>query len=490
VALDPPNVLFAGFVRPFAQVALARVSSPILPERALAALAVSLVTRLAMLASRVLLRELARDREAGTLPGADARERFRAFSAAVASPERRRRILDQEPGLERALAGAVERWAVSVGELLLRYGEERGAVGEALHGAGMGALAQVTTHLSDPHRGGRTVAMLVDEDGRRVIYKPRSLALDERFQTLLAWLELPCPHQRVRVVDRGEHGWVEVVAQAPCADRAAVDRFFFRQGSFLALLHVLRGVDFHHENVIAAGEHPVLVDLEALFQHRLRPASGDALFETGLLPRRVFRRDGGEGIDLSGLGGPKGEAVRMNAVIDVGLDTMRLGPREVVVPAGKSRPVLEGRAHDAAESIDAIIAGFRQTWQQCARRRDELRELLAGFAGVEVRFFARATQRYVLTSQEGEGGPMWQSLEADAGPLAPLVPSERADLRDGDIPVFLARPGSRHLWDARGRRMDDLFARSSLAECEERLDGLGDEACEEHVALIRRVIVG
>ncbi|CAM5724428.1 hypothetical protein SANTM175S_04328 [Streptomyces antimycoticus] len=50
----------------------------------------------------------------------------------------------------------------------------------------------------------------------------------------------------------------------PCAAAPDAAGFYWRTGALLALVHALRGTDFHHENIIAAGEHPVLVDLEAL----------------------------------------------------------------------------------------------------------------------------------------------------------------------------------------------------------------------------------
>ena len=43
-------------------------------------------------------------------------------------------------------------------------------------------------------------------------------------------------------------------------------RFFKRAGAWLALFHCFGGTDFHQENIIAAGEHPVPIDLETVLQ--------------------------------------------------------------------------------------------------------------------------------------------------------------------------------------------------------------------------------
>ncbi|MFF6849062.1 DUF4135 domain-containing protein [Streptomyces antimycoticus] len=67
-----------------------------------------------------------------------------------------------------------------------------------------------------------------------------------------------------RTLTRGDHGWAECVTARPCAAAPDAAGFYWRTGALLALVHALRGTDFHHENIIAAGEHPVLVDIEAL----------------------------------------------------------------------------------------------------------------------------------------------------------------------------------------------------------------------------------
>src|SRR5262249_49957013 len=129
----------------------------------------------------------------------------------------------------------------------------------------------VCGNAGDTHRGGRAVIIARFQSGLQVVYKPRSLAGDQHFQQVLAWIndrgDHP-PFRLLKILDRGDHGWVEFVEPGGCADVGEVQRFYQRQGALLALLYALEATDFHHENLIAAGEHPVLVDLEALFHPR------------------------------------------------------------------------------------------------------------------------------------------------------------------------------------------------------------------------------
>ena len=82
---------------------------------------------------------------------------------------------------------------------------------------------------------------------------------------------------------------MEDVKARPCRAAAGVEAFYWRAGVLLGLAYLARGVDFHRENMIAAGEYPVLIDLEALM-HPQKPGGGGAarapsVLSTGFLPQ-------------------------------------------------------------------------------------------------------------------------------------------------------------------------------------------------------------
>jgi len=156
---------------------------------------------------------------------------------------------------------------------------------------------RVEAGLGDRHRRGRSVLLVEFSSGLRLLHKPKPLAVDVHFQQLLTWLNdrgADPPLQPITVVDRGEYGWSEFVTRHSCSSYDQVMRFYERQGEYLALLYALDATDFHNENLIAAGEHPVLVDLEALFHPHVhgqrragraaQPAPPDRLGERGYRP--------------------------------------------------------------------------------------------------------------------------------------------------------------------------------------------------------------
>lgn len=113
--------------------------------------------------------------------------------------------------------------------------------------------------------------MLHFANGTAVVHRPRPPAAHRHFNALLGWYGAQPGVPRLRalgLLDRGTHGWTEYAEARPCLTRYDVERFYRRQGALLALLHVLDGTDTHFENLVACGDHPVLVDVETLFHPR------------------------------------------------------------------------------------------------------------------------------------------------------------------------------------------------------------------------------
>jgi len=182
------------------------------------------------------------------------------------------RIFQEYAVLARLLATISDRWVEATVEFLQRLAADLPDLQHVFGGAAaLGSVSAVEAALSDPHRGRRSVISLTFSSGHRLVYKPKNLGLEEVYQHLLAWCNAqraPLTFSILRVLNRSSYGWVEYVEHRPCEDQAAAQRYFQRAGMLLCLVYVLEGSDCHYDNLIAHGEHPLLVDLETLLQHR------------------------------------------------------------------------------------------------------------------------------------------------------------------------------------------------------------------------------
>ncbi|MFN3429415.1 MAG: type 2 lanthipeptide synthetase LanM [Candidatus Sericytochromatia bacterium] len=355
----------------------------------------------------------------------------------------------------------------------------REAIAERLApGAALGRIAAVRGGLSDAHAGGRTVHRLQTESGLTLIYKPRSMGLDGRFDDLLGWLVaegLSLDLRPTARLDRGAWGWVECLEHAPCADVAAVGRYFRRAGMLLAVVYALKGMDFHAENLFAVGEHPVLIDLEGLLQPRLdEHAPPDAPFtdaaafarslETSVLNTAMVTFPvpaGGQEQDWSGLADPIDAAQsRQRAWVDVNTDRMRL--EDVPhAPAWQNLPRLDGLARSARPHAHEVVAGFAEAHALIAARLDRLTAAdgpLMAFADQPVRFFFRTTRHYAqLLSRARRPEFLTDGLDrslvfdrlsrtyrraVERPARWALIRAEGRALEQSDLPTFATTPGA------------------------------------------------
>jgi type 2 lantibiotic biosynthesis protein LanM len=435
-------------------------------------------------------------------PGA----RFEEFVARYADAEACIRFLDLYPVIVRLAATQVRYHSEAILESSRRVAADRAALDRHFgHGAGLGRVVGLELGLGDTHRGGRSVARLDFESGTRVVYKPRSLAIDLHYQRILG-----CLSQRMvnrlhfespRCLDRGNYGYMEFIQARPCASQAEIRRFYFRHGAQLALLYVLGGTDFHHENVIARGEQPILIDLETLLTPEARvpvlgpaeaPAEAavrDSVLRTGLLPYRVRIDAELEPVDLSGLGSPGGEkaSIRVPVWHGVGTDSMRLLREDTTLPQADNLPVPDRASFSPSDFESDFESGFVEAFAALREHRDTFAEMLAETTGADIRCVLRPTYEYAfLLTESHHPFHLGDALDRDRyfdqlwarsvhePKLRHIYRFEKRDLWQGDIPYFTSRPDSRSLWTSSGEEIDEFFAHSGLDDATRRLGKLDD----------------
>jgi type 2 lantibiotic biosynthesis protein LanM len=476
---------------------------PFDPEVVEAVALPDLVKALIALLSRPVVLELHVARLQGRLRGTTPEGRFHAFVEGLAEPAAAADLLREYPVLARQVGLRVDHWVTATGEFLQRLCDDWEDIRASFFAGGdPGTLVGVAMGSGDKHRQGRSVMIASFSSGLSVAYKPRSLAVDVHFQELLSWVNDRGGHPLFRtlaIIDRDTYGWMEFIRGEGCTSAAQISRFYHRQGGYLAILYALCSVDFHYENLVAVGEHPVLVDLEALFHPELveRGANAEAtlaasVMSIGLLPWRVLPDGKAEGIDLSGLGAIEGAPwpEEMPHWESSATDEMCLArARTVTVSGAQHRPILDGVAADLADHAAEVAAGFRSIYDVLLSHRHELLAkdgLVTRFAQDEVRVIVRPTQSYAVLlhasfhpdvlRDAGERGRLLDKLwgQVDAVPaLGRVVPAEREDLDEGDIPLFTARPSTRDLWTSRGDRLPDVLDASGLDRVTRRLRSLG-----------------
>jgi type 2 lantibiotic biosynthesis protein LanM len=427
------------------------------------------------------------------------------------------------PVLARYLAVRLCQWVDASAEFLHRLEADQAELEARFNqGQPLGRVVKLDPDLSDPHRAGRRALRAHFAAGVRLIYKPKMIASEAAYWNLLGWInrnaELP-PLRTLQVLDGGAYGWVEEVETSPCRNHQDVEAYYFRAGMLVCLIYALEGTDCHKQNLIAAGEHPVLIDHEALLQPRIRyfgppgkegplALAGrfflqDSVFRTALLPRWEIRPTG-ESFDISGLGGTEAERTHrwIKTWENINSDAMRLVAEPASVVPSHNAVILDGEKVQAATYVDQIASGFDHLYRFFQARAAELLDPagpLRDWSGL--RFVFRDTAIYVsmlkrLASPRLLRHGIDASIElelftrpllyADDRPSSwPILADERRSLLERDIPVFHFAAEADGLLLEGGGTIPQFFQESGFSQVQRRFGSLSEVDRERQLSFLR-----
>jgi type 2 lantibiotic biosynthesis protein LanM len=509
---DSQTILFLHLIEPLIHQALQRlragVSSSgqdaalfIVDDRVEHALLRSVERQLLPLLIPTMVLELNVARVQRLLEGDTPEQRFKSFISGLQQSDTALAILREYPVLARQAVICLDHWITFSLEVLRHLSQDWLQLCNEFHdGKDLGRVVALDGSKGDQHRDGRSVQIITFDSGFRIVYKPRPLGVAKHFQELLGWLNdkgADPPLGIIKILDRGTYGWIEFISPRGCASGDEVRRFYERHGEYLALLYAIEATDFHHENLIAAGEHPILIDLETLFQPRLRDRDqaiddvfGNSILRVGLLPQRMFGDDGqNDGFDMSGMGAVARQRLPFR-VLDFeahGTDEMRLIQKDGTSAGSENQPTLNGAQLDLLDYVEPITNGFATMYQLLQRNRHELLSAdgpLACFYEDTIRVVLRPTITYSLLLRSSlhpdtlhdalDRDAMFGTLCSGSLQLDRIVAAEITDLNNRDLPVFTTSPCSMDVLTSSGEVIKGFFPETGMSLVDQRLRRLGE----------------
>lgn len=441
------------------------------------------------------------------------------------------------PVLARWIATSIDFWVEATAEFLQRLEADLSEIEQTficqnqhtetkvVSNCSLGKVIEIKPGLSDSHNRGRSGIAITFESGLKLVYKPKDLGLEAFYGQFLTWCNqhgIPLPLKVLNVLDRQDYGWVEYVEQLPCEDEAAARRFYQRAGMLLCILYVLGGTDCHNENLIASGEHLVLVDMETLMHHEARvmedmwlatvtETASDRQFwhsvlRTGLLPRWNFSKDDRIAYDISGLGNiaPQQIPWRVPLWKSVNTDDMHLTYKTIAMPVDKNVPILNGQPLSPNDYLEELVEGFQQMYRFLCNQREVLladNSPLTQLQAQRLRFVFRDTKIYSVILQKALAPKFLRdgidySIELDVlarafltdgdKPTAwPILHSELRAMEQLDIPYFGANSDSDTLTIGVLEPIEQYFKEPSDRSVISRFQQLDEADLAQQVAIIR-----
>jgi type 2 lantibiotic biosynthesis protein LanM len=531
--LNPEEpVAFEHFYLPCLQVAhlklknLVGAHSQLLAESAQVALERSLLRRLTSIASWTLLEEFTRFRSSGNslrdflllnLRGHSRQEKYQAFIKNLFE-DGLVSFFQEYSVLGRLLAQAIDFWVEANAEFIDRLAKDRAEIEQLFaENQPLGQVVDLVTGLSDSHHRGRFVISLIFDRGIQLIYKPKSLNLDVAFYRFVDWYNahpVPLTLKVIKILNRQTYGWVEYVPFQDCQTEANASHFYQRIGMLMCLVYVLEGTDCHHQNLVAHGEHPVLIDLEALLHHRIKitlsteqNALAESVLRTNMLPNfdvQWHEKTNKQLFDNSGVGGVHNQELSILSLKHINTDAMTLDQETLAITEANS-PTLQGTPIFPHDYLENLCSGFEYVYRfLMAYQRDLLtpESCLNDLAHQKVRFVFRSTATYGMILQTSYRPMLLRSgiarsinldilsrafLIGDQKPLLwPILKAELDAMEEGDIPFFVADSSSDDLIVSSGAIVPKLFEEPSFKLILRRLQTLSEANLVEQIEIIRK----
>lgn len=276
-------------------------------------------------------------------------------------------------------------------------------------------IVAIEIAAGDDHNNGKSVATIKLSNSKKFIYKPRSMKIEEGFQNLIKYINKNnnslLSLKTMKMINKDSYGITEFIEYNECNQDIEIQNYYKRIGQFLAILHSLNGVDVHYENLIANGEHPILIDLESLFHNNIdeekeiknidslaKKEIMSSVQRIGLLPFYIKNSNlDGSKVDISGLGGnrPQMSPFKNYKIVNRNSDNIKLEFDYQEMKVEKNNPLINGKRINALDYTSEIIENFEKTYKWIIENKKNYKmQVIKNFKGVINRVLIRDTRLY------------------------------------------------------------------------------------------------
>lgn len=329
-------------------------------------------------------------------------------------------------------------------------------------------LASIVPLDSDPHNGSKMALCFEFEPYKKVIYKPKSLEIDEVidkiFTDILKFDFMPQRSPVASTYSNNKYGWQEFITHIS-VNQEQVAEAYYNLGVCAALFAGIGTTDLHDENVIFQGTMPYFIDLETGFKPKQLPTKetllnsiNDVVFKsvasTSILPAKLPTMPHQILIGAINTPYPQETIEKIFTIKNPGTDAVDLAKtnvaiRRVSVPLTLS----DGSIPDPVPYQNSFVKGYERGYKEISNKKEEIINFLQ-----ECDFYARViirpTSQYALLfdamlypenlTDDAKLNKILEYLKAskifeDVEVAENVLEQEKKSLKRGDIPYFCVK---------------------------------------------------
>lgn len=365
-------------------------------------------------------------------------------------------------------------------------------------------IEKLTIGSGDTHQNGKSVCIIEFTDSYKLVYKPRNMDIDSQFQTFLDTLKKAQVDEFLtfRVLSFPHYGWSEFIDYKEAKSKSEMKNYFFKIGEFLTILYVLNGNDTHHENIIAHGKHPMLIDLESLFVPRLSDSNDldrslnytlnyfkKSVNGIAILPTEITNPLNKDNISLD-LGGVSVNNNKKSPYKSISVKNMFTSDAQyflennVYNDESKNIPLLNNKEFKAYNYINDIKEGFEYMYLWFMDNKHILKKQLSSlFSNQKVRYINKSTMTYsklltissypLFSKDDFYKKILFHRIGINAlQNEKELLRYEYDDLVNNDVPYFSAKLNERNLYSSQNKVIKNILAISPLEDCFLKIDNM------------------
>ena len=460
---------------------------------------------------RIIIFDIHRKKNEGKLVNGTPEEQYIYYTQTLLRDSANINALFSEfPELSRLIDLKVNSIHLSKAEILKHLEQDKDSIIDLFCGGRPFSCAVSLKFTGDPHRGGKQAARLELDNGAVLYYKPHSLKQNIRYQQIYQYLCHQCgiACKNVQYLSYADHGWEENIENKSCSTKKEVQNYYFRMGIHLFIGYALSATDLHGENIIAHGEHPVIIDMETYPGYSINTKEGsaeekietilsDSVIHTGMLPVLTWG-EGSSTVILSAMS--SGESIttpfqvpvvknRNTSNICIEYEPAKFQIKECIVRLNekKIRP---------GEYVGELIDGFQAAYQATLTDQ-KVKEMMSGFFDDRARVVLRQTQQYhmyevlsfhpdFMTDRKKRKALFSTMHKKGERTLQKQIRDYEADsLLELDIPYFELEGDSKNLYSADGRCFKNYFPEEPRKAWETHMKKLCKKDLERQCDLIR-----